>query len=44
MQNSAVLNGIVLLLPLHMQRQGKEKFCSPIFFPAFFLSPHLSKL
>jgi len=27
--NSVVLNDIVLLLPLHTQRQGKKMFCSP---------------
>ena len=28
--NNVVLNDTVFLLPLHTQRQGKEKFCSPV--------------
>jgi hypothetical protein len=35
------LNGTVLLLPLYTQRQGKEKFCSPVFsrFPSLSQRP-----
>ena len=36
--NSAVQNGTILLLPLHMQRQGKKRFAPLYFFPISFSS------